>query len=496
MPNFLVIDVRTGAGGSTCQAYQYVNATPTALGNTFGVNRATLTSSTFHSIRNQIIQFQGELFALTEQAVFQKDDPTSLTGNWTSVLTLTNPEVSGDAAAVSGLYPVEIDGTTQLVCVYSDATAGRWRWIKYDGTTWSQAPDYFSTGTDTPTRSIYATQIYRNQLVMTGFNNFGNMRGMIFDPATNSFQVALISADTASQLASMCVYDERLFMMVRNGAGNASILEYQESQFLNEVVDTGVAVGTFSTAADAKWALFTDNTYMYALFGNSASAAEDGWECFRYDTSLAQTDISTEVLPSIHLSSNNGGTSGDPIDQRFEAVYDQDTDVENPVIYLYYSANGSSGASYTMYQWNYDPIANPPPDVANLMTTVDTGGDKWHSLPAEVPAGGCRIWTTTELDVEITGRSRTTDGEVVSFVAYGGGTGRTFKLYYQYPGEAIQEATLTTPVTGGSATFNGVSNQVENIAADGTTTYSIVWDVSTDSITDFDFVTRYPEISP
>ena len=39
MPNFLVMDSTTGAGGAACAAFLYANGTPTQIGDTFGTDQ-------------------------------------------------------------------------------------------------------------------------------------------------------------------------------------------------------------------------------------------------------------------------------------------------------------------------------------------------------------------------------------------------------------------------------------------------------------------------
>jgi hypothetical protein len=152
---------------------------------------------------------------------------------------------------------------------------------------------------------------------------------------------------------------------------------------------------------------------------------------------------------------------------------------------LFYAVNGTGGTTWTVYKWN---------GSSALMTLVDSGGGNvMHALPSALSFGE-RIFTAGELDIKITLREAVPGGEKVSFTVSGGGTGRKMKMHHLLKGTPpLLSCTLSAPVTGGSATFNGGLNQVENIDADGVTVYTVVWTPQPDGLSSADRVFRAPE---
>lgn len=495
MPNFLVADCRTGSGSTVCQAYQYVNATPVSYGNTFGTAMTTVTSPTFHQPNNMIIQFQGDIFAVARDGIYRKTDPTVFTGGWTLVHTFGSPSTS--SGSFIGLHPIEIDGTMKLTTLYPSSTANDWYWVEFDGTTWTEAGAPLDIGSSAPTRAVRSIQEFRGILYITGINTSSLVRTIGFDPSAKTIFAAGLGINSSNYVADLCVFDDRMFALALGNDGDTELHEFNGTTFDN-VDDAWTGINHFSggNIQEGKYCLFTDGTYMYGLVGANTDATTRGWYCYRWDTALTRTDISTEVLPTGLLNQDDGGNGQNADITGFQHVIDVERNPTAPVNYLFYYASAVQGSTQSLYRWNYDPIANPPPNAANKMTSIDTGGDVYHSLCTNHIKGGSRIFSPGELDVKIASRSATLGGEVITFRAYGGGTGRTFKLFYEIQGNpALQEATLKTPVTGGSATFNGGANQVENIAADGVTDYTIVWDIVADGLSAGDYVVRYPQIT-
>jgi len=226
---------------------------------------------------------------------------------------------------------------------------------------------------------------------------------------------------------------------------------------------------------------------MYAIVG--ANDGGSGWRGIQFNSSLVATEIGEDCIPpSLRWTGYAGSTysgGGNIVEERMIEVYDLNSVIGTTDIYLYYAASSTGGTPYVAYRWN---------GPNTLMTVVDTGGDVAHSLPSSL-AFGERIFTAGELDIKITARVGVIGGEEISFIVYGGGTGRRMKLHYTQNGTPdLLPATLRLPVTGGSATLNTGSNQVEGIAADGTTVYTIVWEVATDGLSASNRVNRVPEV--
>ena len=372
MPNFLVTDIRTGSGGQ-CVAYTYNNGSPSQLGDAFG----TILGGSFNycKLRDGIIQFQGQIYAVAQDGIYQKDDPTTQTGTWTQVLAFTSP--SATVQNWSGIHVATIGGTPTLFGVYGE-TSALFRWFKFDGTTWTQSV----SGTDpgiADGNSFGDVVVWNNVL----YGLLENTRDtVIFDPGSNSFSSGNAVVDNGSNCGSLCVFGGRLFLLDRGDVTNSWELFELLGTAWTSVSNTSLT--NFGVSQLGKSALFTDGTYLYGMVPRSAAASQQGWYCMRWDADLILIDITTEVLPSALVSADSGGTyaGGDNIiNEAMLAVYDLNTDPTSTQIYLYYSSSLTAGSSMTMYQWNYDPITNPPPDPANEITIVDTGGDVFHSLP-------------------------------------------------------------------------------------------------------------------
>jgi len=455
-PPILVLRHRSGG---TMQPIRYQGATQADIGTAFGT---AVGYNGNRTPRNHIVQFGGELFSIGHDGVYQKDDPTIQTGTWTRVYTYTaTPDVS-TGSRISGLYPVNNGGTASLMMVYGvNGNTLAWRVVTFDGTTWGESATVtFGGGLTIDT--LKAEIIYRNQLHILGQASGGTIStAALFSPAgTGSAAAGLFTGDDPS----VCVFNDRLFMQKTTGA----------NRVLREFTGTWNDVATISTTGralnyqSAQSALMTDGTSMFAFWG-ADNIGGGTQRCFEISASLSPTDITSTVLPSA-LTSAIGGTEA--ASAHWMCVYDSNTTPGSTQPWLYYAASFVSGTSFTTYQWNGN---------ASVITVTDTGGDVAHSLPTEV-AGGERIWTAGELDIKITGVAPTFGGETISFTATGdaGSADKTVTFQWTNEGEPTSlSATLTGAATGGTATRSG--NSVINVDADGTTTYTAIWDTVTDS---------------
>jgi hypothetical protein len=466
MPALLFMDMTTGAGGSVCAAYRYVSATPTQIGNTFGTSLPRPNNT--GSPKNCIIQFQGDLYAFGGDGIYKKDDPSVMTGDWTSQITFTNPTTV--SLRFSGLYPIVVSGALNLVCVFGDAAGtNQWRWAKFDGSTWTQATSAVAAGTHA---SIDDTLVFNSTIHIIGDSD-----ATVFDPGTDTFSAP--TEPFSGTQTSMCIFEGRLLAVYFWGGG------YRLAEYTGSWNFIGTQFGSsINVAYTSKATLITDGTLLWAFTPEdpqNVSGPPDHWHVYEFDNTFVPTEITFTVLPG-SLTVNQSIRQA-----RFHAVYDLDTTVGTTEIYLYHSTDSVATTAYTMYKWNGN---------SSVITSVDVGGVVAHALPTGYANNGERIWTAGELDIKITSVVATLGGEQISFIVYGGGTNRKMKLHYALGGEPVLlEATLMSPVTGGSATFNVGLNQVEGIAADGATVYSIVWDLPTDGVDSGTKVIRVPQAS-
>jgi hypothetical protein len=336
-----------------------------------------------------------------------------------------------------------------------------WRIVTFDGTTWSESATVTLSGGQN-IDTIKAEIVYRNQLHILGQASAGTVSTTsLFSPAgTGSGALGSITGDDPS----ICIFNDRLFMSKTTGV-NRVLREYTGTW--NDVA-TIAASGRSLNYRTAQSALMTDGTSMFAFWG-SDNIGGGTQRCYEINAALSPTDRTSTVLPSA-LTSAIGGTEA--ATAHWMCVYDSNTTPGSTQPWLYYAASATSGTTFTVYQWNGN---------ASVMTVADTGGDVAHSLPTEV-AGGERIWTAGELDIKITGVAPALGGEIISFIASGdaGNANKTVTFQWTNQGEPTSSsATLTGTATGGTASRSG--NSVINVDADGTTTYTVVWDTATDS---------------
>lgn len=456
-PPILVMRHRSNSGG-TMQPLRYQGATQADIGTAFG---SAVGYNVDHSPRNHVIQFGGNLYAVGNDGIYKKDDPTIQTGSWTIDYTYGITPITGGMSTISGLYPVNIGGTASLMMVYRTVNSTSWRIVTFDGSSWSETGTITSSAAcDTFKSSI----IYRNQLHIIGEASASFHPALVFNPATGTVDSPSEPFSGADD-PSMCIFNDRLFAQYQNG-NDRSLAEYTGTwTFITNIYTPGVNPRTLNYRG-AQSALMTDGTYMYAFWGiNNPSGTQ---KCIQIDNTLTPTDITGTVLPASLTSI----TAIEAATAHWMCVYDTNTSPGSSQPWLYYAANDVAGTTFTVFEWVND---------STEMVVQDTGGDVAHSLPTEV-AGGERIWTAGELDIKITGVSAGIGGEVINFMAYGdpGSADKTVTFQWTNEGEpTTNQATLTGTATGGSAARSG--NSVINVDADGTTTYTITWDTITDS---------------
>jgi hypothetical protein len=438
---------------------RYQGATQADIGTGFGT---AIGYGTVQVPRNHVIQFQGQLYAVGNDGIYIKDDPSIQTGTWTRTYTFAGTPQTDGTATFTGLYHINDGGTASLIMAYS-TTAGTniFRIVTFDGSSWSETGNVTGGGG----QGLKAEIVYRNQLHVLNNQSGTSISTMVMSPAgtigtpTHPFE--------GGDSPAFCIFNDRLFALYYDsGIHGARLAEYTGTwNAVSTIWDIGGTPRTYNYGGGAS-ALITDGTSMFAFFGiNSPSGTQ---KCIEIDSALVGTDITGAVIPGAltSLSFPEPGTS------HWMCVYDTNTNPGSSQPWLYYSSNNTAGTAWTVFEFV---------DNATTLIVRDTGGDVAHSLPTEV-AGGERIWTAGELDIKITGVTPAIGGEEVSFMAFGdaGSADKTVTFQWSNAGEpTTSSATLVGAATGGSASRSG--NSVINVDADGTTTYTIVWDTVTDS---------------
>lgn len=492
MAKYLVLDAKTGAGGSTCAAYLYEKATVTQLGNTFGTN---YTANILSSPRNGIAQFQGDLYAMAQDGIYKKDDPTVTTGNWTSQITFTTPQATYDT--FSGLYPIAVNGTMSLVGVFGDnANTTDFRWVKYDGTSWTQSAS--ATTAVSSMTNVTDVIVYQNKIVMMGING-ATIGSFIYDPSVDSFtnitESPLIFAGNINN-QNMLQFGGELYLFYFASSTICRVAQFNSGTTNWDNFSTIYTLTGGGTWRHGRMASFVDtsgtNPTAVLLSHFNDAANYTGLVAHSSTDMTTWNDITSDVLP-LGLQPVNAAYSGRfPVsfassnDMRFMALVDPNTSTGTTSIEILFAKDEADGTPLTSYAWN---------GLSTTMTQNGNGGNVYHSFPSGYPNHGERIFRPDQLDVKIVSASTAIGGETISFVAYGGGTGRSFELWYSTDGEPdLLQGTLSTPVTGGSASLSG--NQVIDVDADGSTVYTVKWSSATDGIGTGARVMRIPRILP
>lgn len=232
---------------------------------------------------------------------------------------------------------------------------------------------------------------------------------------------------------------------------------------------SAIQTTAYNNRQNSRIGVFSDGTDLYA-FAFNENAGTNGWRCFRIPDPFDGTGVShitTTVLPASLRSSADGGTATSSGDKRMAIIQDTESTPGTLRTFLAFADNDST-STWAVYEWQ---------GPGSAMTSVGTGGAVRDALPAGVTSGGARFFTSGQLYVRILSAVKTLGGELLSFVAYGGGT-RTVKFRYGASQQsAVNQATLAGSATGGGTR---VGNEVQGVSADGSTVNTIVWALGSD----------------
>ena len=470
-PQYLAVD-RFGSGSDTVQPLRLTGAIPASIGTAFG-NDATHVST--YQNRNGIIQFGGEIYTSDRLAVYQKDDPTILTGTWTSVLTFVSPISSGVA---TGFYPyVTTDGKSGIFMNQQDSTSTS-RLVTFDGTTWAES-GAISMGTSTTKR---VEVMYQNKLHTISSAGSNQTTHIIYDPVAFTATAGGAFDGATGQFASeLVVYEDRLFALYGK-SGNYTLAEYT-NVWVDRVTVTGFTAGANSGLFGA----VLDDGSMFFIFPDFGATDDDrGFGCVEFDSDLTLTDRTSARLHDDLIPVNKGGTSSLTSaildDYRVHASYDPDTTPGTSQPWIWIAANGNAGTPFSLYEW---------PTTAGQMLLDSSGGDIANSMPTGYQHGE-RIWTPNDLDIWIESTDFGLGISKILFRASGdAGTGDkvvTFRFTSEQGAPTTVQATLTGAVTVESVdgteapvgTAIRVGNSITGLDANGTVLYSCFWDVTAD----------------
>jgi hypothetical protein len=460
-------------GGSTPAVFRLVGATSTSnqVGNTFGSVEPAGSNVNQHLSNNKVIQFADSLFAWQGGIIVKYN---SGTGNWDTKLTLSPVLLASAEFLHTGIHCDLVSNAQTMFGIYY-ANDGTMRSVtSTDGTTWNTSA---SLGTSSATTSSWIARqiLYRNKLYIS--ESVTGCRA--FDTAAGTIATAATGLD-AFPCRDFCIYQDRLYCS--NHANTAAtpfkILELTATAtWTVRFITPQVSAAASTYGASSATCLHTANDgYMYFWYpGNPATSVAVRKLQLQGSSLFDIGDITSTVAPS-------GLTSGLTQTIQIHCVYDLETTPGTFNLFIYTAANNTSGTSWTCWQWN---------GSGSVLTSVDTGGDTILCLP-HGSDGGARIWTSGEFNVQITGVTGTsiTGGLQISYKAYGTGTKIISFYFSEYEEAALRLCTLGTPSAG---TLSG--RTITGISADGSTTYTVVWNWAADGLTSAKNVKLIPRIS-
>lgn len=355
------------------QLRAYTNATPSAIGNTFGAadNSGGITETYLMNIAPFRL-FLNKFYATVGGKIWESSDEGT---NWTQRYLYANMNAGVISAFNSGLHLLYDNGVPQLVVIYSNAT-NKYAIYSTDGATWTETG---ATAAGASWGPYTAALVHHGKLLLLIAANStysSTYSVIIYDPGTHAITVADQAMTSPDQAGAMCVVQDRVFVM-NNHNGDMILWEIQGSSWLNRVTVHATAT---AMAGDGKALLMpsNDGTKVTAFYWVSAGT---GWKCKEVTLdSWTLNDVSATVLPATMTSGSPPNTG------RVGLITDGVASPGSaPPRYIYYGTSGSTAASWSMYQWNGNAAA---------MTLVDSGGKASDAMPLSPQVGGSSYFTS------------------------------------------------------------------------------------------------------
>jgi hypothetical protein len=464
----LVLQHRSGAAP---QVYRVSGSSAIALGDPIGVAVEGVTPGTTVTCHNRVIQFQGDVYAAVNGAVFKKDDPTLDTGPWSSDHSFTNFIVAATTKHhIFGPFQFTENGTPKLfVCWRTNTSTNTWNASILNGSTdvWSDIGEQTAADGGADNR-IGASIIYRGVLYV---QMAGSTHMLTFDPSAQSFGVLSNAAFTNPVMAGMAIFNDRLLMVGRSsGTNNVALAEITGS--INLIADSGIAA--FDTS-DTRHGLFPgpDGTFLYSASRVSASA---GSRFLKFIDTAGVISYSTDLTAAVMPAARQPGSDANNI--VWWGFYDQETTPGTARLQIYYSPNANTGSLVTQYRFI---------DESTTLLQDDIGASAAWAWVNTLTGGGERIFTPGELHIEIVNRLAVLGGEAVRFKAWGA-TGADKQVDFRYNSQTevpLSQATLTgtpTVVSGPAPAPTRLVNVLQGVTADGVTVYQTTWNITANGL--------------
>ena len=449
--------------------------------NQIGADIEVSSSETLAAARiytNRVIEYRGEIFVICKQGtaaeVFGYNRGTGL---WTSRFN------AADRNPV-GLFITNTGTTQRLTGVFQ---LGASALISYtdDGSTWNSTSDIGSLVSPNAGPIIE----FNNRLYMPSLSN--GVRITEIDPVALSvtdITPPFVGAIVGDASIDMCVYDDRLFVLTPNpNAGTAGsdweLYEFVGGNFVfNTTVTNDGRLGTAAGTRQGQCCLFQDPTTndLIAICngttdGTSTNAGNTVFRLTPSGSSFMVNEITSTVLPAA-LQPGGRGSSTDYYEDRWLCYVTNETTPGSPEVYLFFAQGPAPGTGFTTYTWN---------SVGSAMTSLATGPNTNYAMPHQKFGGGGRVNRSTGNQCMIESATAVSGGYRISYRVYGTVSSQTVRLYYDLNQDIPSTQASISAQTGGSGISGG--NSVTGITGDdGSTLFTLDWDIVTDGVTNGD----------
>lgn len=484
IPELLVGSILQSAGNNV-QVAELVGGTSL---NQIG---ADLSSTSFEAndanrkaVTNFVVEYRGDLYCnyLTNSAA----------GVWalhrwngTSWSNFDNYELTGQFPGGAGVYTeslgtwvVNTGSVQRIFSLAYNSTNGVLRMLySDDGTSWTFSAD-IGVGSGTPLDTGKSI-LFNNKLYIAFADSLNSVSVVEVDPiaiAASIVKTGLVaSTQPNSTHAGLTVYDDRLFLCVEASAANLSLYEFTGGGWsFNVNITTSMSFNTGNPEQGA-CAMFTDPTTgdLIVFFNGTNSGFQRGSFAVRLTPSgstFTPTDITNTVVPA-GLRPGVRGTAAVHIEDRWFVFVSTDTPGSTEV-YLFVAQGPAPGSGYTIYQWV---------DVSTEVSLVGAGPSTIYAIPETPFGGGDRIYRNTGNQCAIESAQAVLGGYEISYRVYGTQSGQSVTLWYSQGQEAPDQQGSISAQTGGSGITGG--NTVTGITGDdGTTLFTLVWDIAADGV--------------
>jgi len=454
------------------------------LGSSFGTAEAG--TSTVDQPVNRAIYFTGSniyntsgsagsFYATVGDSIYRTLDG----GNtWSVAATLTLINASNHDK--SGLNIVTgLNGLQYMCLVYLD-TSGLMRGVRTtDGYTWISDGPFGSA--DNSGGFTQDTVLGDSLYTFSSTSSSANV--VIYQMGNGNISAIAGPTSFTTSRAAMCVWDNMIY--IAGYVSSTRPLYTLNGGSFGQVKNLAtVSSGTNATTTN-KLGMFVDGSSLYVF--SLQVGASTGWACYKIDTpgTYTVTDITSTVI-SGSMAVQGGGGPG--TSSRILTYVEPDSAGTNPTKYLLYSADGTAGTAFELFQWNGPSAA---------MSSIASGGDVAHAVTVSKRSASNGVYATFGTYPYIISSGPTTSGTVgwrVNFTLWQGSYspsnnpdvkirlwfGGSNDEYLQQVGTLANPAVSLVPGTPGPVAPNGTlgpnNTSITGLTADGgLTLYSMTW---------------------